>query len=414
MLLDPSYRLRNAIIEGNLLVVKRLLKRFPELLTNIDPKNGWSSLHYASYYGRYLVCVYLIQCGHDKQEVHTTFKGNTCAHLSLMNGHEQTTHLLLQYFPRFIDWRGYEGRTTVHIACQQDYFQCFNLLMGVGADLTIKDDYGNTPLHLCLEYGSINCMKMLILEGGIIDDHIRNKMGWKPSDVAATYETAKLYNKVLKEALIPGNISKPTFSSYKTPTQGSKAVFDEGPSPVLAINSPYSLYSQSGGGGSGGSAIGSSFPHLPRISTSRRASLVASSKSPMGNITSRFASKDSSLTNSSTSLQRRDTLNSSLDKQTRSSAEMSPSKRDNRRSSGSAGKTSGSGHMLLTSHHGNTVSESTNKGSMTENSENRVAVPGEDFSESTSESPHGVRGRVSLLNIPVAKLRSHDSDDSDD
>ncbi|GAV54300.1 hypothetical protein ZYGR_0AL00320 [Zygosaccharomyces rouxii] len=408
MLVDPSHRLRDAIIEGNLLVVKRLLKRFPELLTNIDPKNGWSSLHYASYYGRYLVCVYLIQCGHDKQEVHTTFKGNTCAHLSLINGHEQTTHLLLQYFPQFIDWRGYEGRTPVHIACQHDYFQCFNLLMGVGANLTIKDDYGDTPLHVCLEYGSINCMKMLILEGGITDDHVRNKKGWKPSDVASTYETAKLYTKVLKEALVPGNITKPSFSSYKTPTQGSKAVFDDGPSPVLALNSPYSLYSQSGAGGSGGSAIGSGFPHLPRISTTRRPSLVTSSKSPVGNIASRFTSKDSSLSNSSCSLQGRDTLNSSMDRQTRSSAEISPSKRDNRRSSVSGGRTSSGSHTLANSH-GNTA-ELAGKYSMAENPENRVVGHSEDLSKSTSTSPHGVRGRVSLLNIPIAKLRSHDSD----
>ncbi|CAR30732.1 hypothetical protein ZYGR_0P00340 [Zygosaccharomyces rouxii] len=408
MLVDPSVRLRDAIIEGNLLVVKRLLKRFPELLTNIDPTNGWSSLHYASYYGRYLVCVYLIQCGHDKQEVHTTFKGNTCAHLSLMNGHEQTTHLLLQYFPQLIDWRGHEGKTPVHIACQHDYFQCFNLLMGVGANLTIKDDYGDTPLHVCLEYGSINCMKMLILQGGIVDDHVKNKKGWKPSDVASTYETTKLYTKVLKEAQMPGNVTKPNFGSYRTPTQSSRAVFDDGPSPILALNSPYSLYSQNGAGGSGGSAIGSGFPHLPRISTSRRPSLATSSKSPVGNIASRFASKESSLSNSSSSLQGRDTLNSSMDKQTRSSAEISPSKRDNRRSSGSGGRTS-SGSHTLTNSHGNTA-DLVNKYLMTENHENRIAGHGEEVSESTPTSPKGIRGRVSLLNIPIAKLRSHDSD----
>ncbi len=56
-MLDPSVRLRKAIKEDNLLVVKRLLRRFPELLRNTDPSNGWSSLHYAGYYGHYLICV---------------------------------------------------------------------------------------------------------------------------------------------------------------------------------------------------------------------------------------------------------------------------------------------------------------------------------------------------------------------
>ncbi|SJM88711.1 related to Target of rapamycin complex 2 subunit AVO2 [Zygosaccharomyces bailii] len=396
MLADPSIRLREAIIEGNLLVVKRLLRRFPELLTNIDPKNGWSSLHYASYHGRYLVCLYLIQLGHDKHEVTTTFKGNTCAHLSLMNGHEQTTHLLLQYFPRFIDWSGDRGKTPVHIACQHDHFQCFNLLMGVGANLTMKDDYGDTPLHVCLEYGSVNCMKMLVLQGGIVDDNVKNKKGWRPSDVAATYEMARVYAKLLKEAQIPGIPAKPPYSSFRTPTQGSKAVFDDGPSPVLAMNSPHSLYPH----------VGNGIPHLPKISTSRRASLVNSSKSPVSNIASWFASKDSSLNNSSGSLHRRDTLNSSTDRQTRSSTEISPSKRDSQR-----GRSSGS-HTRASSH-GNT-SDLVNKylllGS-NENHENPI-VNHEDRSESAHASPRIGRRRISLLNVPIAKLRDHESDSS--
>lgn len=413
MLVDPSVRLRDAIIEGNLLVVKRLLKRFPELLTNIDPENGWSSLHYASYYGRYLVCVYLIQCGHDKQEVNTTFKGDTCVHLSLINGHEQTTHLLLQYFPHFIDRRGYESKTPVHIACQHDHFQCFNLLMNVGANLIIKNDNGDTPLHVCLEYGSINCMKMLILQGGITENSIRNNKGWKPSDVASTYEIARLYSRILKEAQIPSNTTKPNYSSYRTPTQGSRAVFDEGPSPVLALNSPYSLYSQNGIGGSAESGSGSGLPHLPKISTSRRPSLAASSKSPVGNIASRFASKESSLTNSSSSLQRRDTLNSSVDRQTKTSMEISPSKRESQRndgpsSAGVGGRASGGSHTRTNSN-GNTV-ELVNKYLMGDNQENPTVNHGEEQSKNTDTSPRSVKKHISLLNVPIAKLRGHHSD----
>lgn len=126
MLAEPSTRLRDAIIEGNLLIVKRLLRRHPELLTNINPANGWSSLHYAAYHGRYLICVHLIQLGHDKHEIIKTFKGNTCVHLALINGHEQTTHLLLQHFPRFINEKGEHGRTPVHFACMYDHFQCLS------------------------------------------------------------------------------------------------------------------------------------------------------------------------------------------------------------------------------------------------------------------------------------------------
>lgn len=260
MLKEPSVRLREAIIEGNLLIVKRLLRRNPDLLTNIDSENGWSSLHYASYHGRYLICVYLIQLGHDKHELIKTFKGNTCVHLALMKGHEQTLHLLLQQFPRFINHRGENGRAPIHIACMNDYYQCLSLLIGVGADLWVMDTNGDTPLHVCLEYGSISCMKMLLNEGEVsLDDNVRDKGNWKPIDVAQTFEVGNIYSKVLKEVKKKGPPlgagKKP--SSFRTPILNAKATFEDGPSPVLSMNSPYSLYSNN-----------SPLPVLPRrIST---------------------------------------------------------------------------------------------------------------------------------------------------
>ena len=277
MLEDPSLRLRKAIKEGNLLIVKRLLRRFPDLLTNIDPCNGWSSLHYASYHGRYLICVLLIQLGHDKTEVLKTFKGNTCVHLALMNGHEQTTHLLLQHFPRFINKAGELGRTPTHIACIHDYYQCLSLLIGVGANLMMKDDKGNTPLHLCLEFGSTNCMKMLVNEIQISDDSIRNNDNWRPSDVAKTVELAKFYKKIRKESAATDNLKKPSFQSFKTPVLTSKAVFDDGPSPVLSINS-----SQIGNTGTN-NINNSPLPRLQGIFTSRRPSVLTLNEIHNGN-----------------------------------------------------------------------------------------------------------------------------------
>lgn len=375
MLGDPSVRLREAVIEGNLLIVKRLLRRFPCYLTNIDPTNGWTSLHYASYHGRYLICVYLIQLGHDKRELATTFKGNTCVHLALMNGHEQTTHLLLQYFPGFIDRPGEHGRAPIHIACMHDHFQCLSLLMGVGAKLDIPDDDGDTPLHVCLEYGSIHCMKLLVIDGGIVNDNAKNNLNWKPSDVAETFELAKLYAKTLKEAQLPGLPRKPSYNSFRTPVLTSKSVFDDGPSPVLTMNSPYSIYAQT-----------APIPQLPRISTSRRPSAAVSIKSPIANTSfqSRLASKDSSLTSSSSSLNKKDTRNSVIDWQrTTSSSEVSPEKREPAK-------------MELPTDGGRLTGHLARNGSPVDSRE--------------QPSPQeGRKRRISLLNIPVAKLRQQES-----
>ncbi|AOW04431.1 ankyrin repeat-containing domain protein [Yarrowia lipolytica] len=95
-MLDPSTRLRQAIINDNLAVVSRLVRRFPDLLENIDPKNGWSSLHYAGYYGHYLICTYLVSKGHDTVEVSLDFEQRTPLHLAASKNHEQTVHFLAQ------------------------------------------------------------------------------------------------------------------------------------------------------------------------------------------------------------------------------------------------------------------------------------------------------------------------------
>ncbi|GME97834.1 unnamed protein product [[Candida] boidinii] len=51
-MIDPSIRLRKAIIDGNFFITTRLLDRYPDFIDNINPENGWSNLHYSSYYDR--------------------------------------------------------------------------------------------------------------------------------------------------------------------------------------------------------------------------------------------------------------------------------------------------------------------------------------------------------------------------
>lgn len=372
MLGEPANRLRDAIVTGNLLIVKRLLRRYPNLLTNMDPKNGWSSLHYASFYGRYLICVFLIQLGHDKHEILKTFKGNTCVHLALMNGHEQTTHLLLQHFPRFINQQGEFGRTPAHIACIHDYFKCLSLLIGVGADLSLPDDKGDTPLHTCLEYGSIECMKMLIREGHLTSDEQKDNYSWKPSEVAETFEFAKAYAKVRKDSKSVDPAVTPTYQKFRIPVMDSKAVLDSGPSPVLTMNSQFMSSSHN---------MGTPPPKLPDITASRRPSITNTSFIPLA------SSKRSSASTFNISEHGNDII---------SKKENSPEIKSDREL-------------------GNTISELKSSSSNTFNSEKvlnnkNILQNLSDDNQLTNKETSKVNllptRRMSLLSIPISKLRN--------
>lgn len=256
-MLEPSVRLRQAIVDGNLLVVKRLLKRFPDMLENVDSENGWSSLHYASYHGRYLICVHLISLGHDKKEVLRSFKGNTSVHLALKNGHEQTTHLLLQHFPKLLDIPGEEGHTPLQVSVIKDYFKCVEMLLAMGAKIQVVDDEGNNALHLAMKYGAVHCIRLLVQYGA--DTKLKNRHGLKPVDMAASFQVEKYLRDVLSDS--PSSDSNDDAVSITL-----------GESPLMQQQQPaHRVHSNS-------------LPPLPSVTTARRSSVTSTStatKSPV-------------------------------------------------------------------------------------------------------------------------------------
>ena len=166
-----------------------------------------------------------------------TFKGNSCIHLALLNGHEQTTHLLLQYFPQFINDKGERGKSPLHIACMFDYDRCLNLLIGLGADINVIDDNGDGVMHLCLQYSSLKCMHVLIKEGKLInDDQERDKDNWRPSDVISTFEMGIIYKKALTKRKL--QVKSKTNGPFSTPVE---SVVDKFQGLKLNITTPLTI-----------------------------------------------------------------------------------------------------------------------------------------------------------------------------
>lgn len=176
-MLEVSERLRRAIVSGNLPITQRLLSRFPELWLNVDPTNkGWCNLHYASYYGNYLVCFHLISFFNNKIDGNSyekynstidmiTFDELTVVHLPLIHHHAQTLHYILQEFPGKL-WLDYKGgplkQTPLHYSCAHNFKEGMKLLLEFGADWKLQDLNGDTCLHICFQYGFYECIETLL------------------------------------------------------------------------------------------------------------------------------------------------------------------------------------------------------------------------------------------------------------
>lgn len=192
-MLDPYTRLKEAVILDKLSIVKLLLQRYPELLHKADyTNNGWSLLHYASYYGNYLICVFLIQMGCDSNNnIRKDFEGNSAIHLSIIKGDEQTCHLLLQHFPATIESTDSRGNTPLLLACKHGHHKILSLLLSCSANIRARNMDDDTALHMALQHGNLDCCKILLKSG--LESDIVNKAGYKPSDVAFTFDIQKRY-----------------------------------------------------------------------------------------------------------------------------------------------------------------------------------------------------------------------------
>lgn len=192
-MLDPYTRLKEAVILDKLSIVKLLLQRYPDLLHEADYKNnGWSLLHYASYYGNYLICVFLIQMGCDSNNnIRKDFEGNSAIHLSIIKGDEQTCHLLLQHFPATIEFTDSNGNTPLLLACKHGHHKILSLLLSCSANIRARNLEDDSALHMALKHGNLDCCKILLKSG--LESDIMNKAGYKPSDVAFTFEIQKRY-----------------------------------------------------------------------------------------------------------------------------------------------------------------------------------------------------------------------------
>jgi ankyrin repeat protein len=90
------------------------------------------------------------------------------------------------------------NRTALHLACIRGHTSIVRALINAGSNKNERDFDENTPLHYASEYGHFECIIYLIKEADA-DPTLKNKFGYKPSDIAQNFQIRKLFENLLPD-----------------------------------------------------------------------------------------------------------------------------------------------------------------------------------------------------------------------
>ncbi|KAG6336693.1 hypothetical protein ID866_2400 [Astraeus odoratus] len=202
---DASSKLRKAVKENNLFLVKRLIQRTD--MRNPDPApKRYTSLAWAAVLGHEEIFEFLLTAGHEEEELSRDSDNNTILMLladfkpppsnpyapgpsqaDLMGAALRMARLYYDRHPWILDWSNSQGKTALHMAALKGNEVLVRMLCDWGADFDLADNSGNTPLHYASAWGHIPIVQLLIERG--CQFSARNNDGFTPSDYAYSFST---------------------------------------------------------------------------------------------------------------------------------------------------------------------------------------------------------------------------------
>lgn len=90
------------------------------------------------------------------------------------------------------DVKNDHGETLIHLASKKDFADCVKILFENGSSINIQDNNGDTPLHVACSNSSLNCISKLLDYGA--DTDVKNHEGKTP---ISCIQCKLLRNKVL-------------------------------------------------------------------------------------------------------------------------------------------------------------------------------------------------------------------------
>ncbi|ROT41995.1 ankyrin [Sodiomyces alkalinus F11] len=201
-MLEPSIRIRRAIVANDALLVKRILKSHREVLHNPDASPEGlsnSNLHLAASLGHLPVCKVLIEFGHEDPDPALNENLQTALMLAAAGGHTEVVHFLCELNPEIVLRRDARGRDAIMEASRNGHDTVLQILLTYvpgGPEQAVQrvDTDGNTALHFASGNGNLLVLRTLLAAGA--DAERKNNWNWTALSYSATVQ-AEVYLKGL-------------------------------------------------------------------------------------------------------------------------------------------------------------------------------------------------------------------------
>ncbi|KAI2861456.1 hypothetical protein CBS76997_10186 [Aspergillus niger] len=153
-----------AAIQGHAKTVECLLAA-RRIKLNIRDGRGWAPVFHAlsraiSYGDRSILEMILTRKNADL--LHQDEMGRTPLIYAVQHNEASLTAMLLRHPTSRIEPQDFEGRTALWYAVQQGNTNIIQLLLDKGADISVPDDYGETPLHMSIKDGNLSAARLLL------------------------------------------------------------------------------------------------------------------------------------------------------------------------------------------------------------------------------------------------------------
>ncbi|KXN86415.1 Inversin [Leucoagaricus sp. SymC.cos] len=215
---DAPSRLRRAVKENNLFLVKRLIQRTD--MRNPDPApRRLTSLAWAALLGHEETFEFLLVSGHDDRELSRDFENNTILMIladsgpppkvysssaSALDFNSAALRMARLYYDRYqtthrdlLDWSNVQGRTALHLAAVKGNEDLVRMFCDLNADINLSDNQGNTPLHYASAWGHVPIIQFFIERG--CNYNSRNNQGFIASDYAYSFSTQEMQKTAEKQ-----------------------------------------------------------------------------------------------------------------------------------------------------------------------------------------------------------------------